>query len=209
MTQEANRWTKLSKIFTSALIVVVIAQSAALYWTLNRTAAPEAGYGQPARARALQKDFGPEDPFNGDSWDPFQEMQRMQRRFDRMFEGAFDRFRMSPRFGVLAEEQLYEPRLDVDEEPDRFVVRIDLPGVDGSRINVEVQDSTVRIAGSREETVEQTGPDGHSLRRERRVGHFDRSVALPEPVDEARMQVNREDGVLTIILPKLQTGRGA
>jgi HSP20 family protein len=155
----------------------------------------------------------PADPFDPHSdwfdrrvdpkhWDPFAEMQRMQEDMDRIFDNAFRQFRQSPRFGGLAREPAFSPRIDVTEEDDRFIVRLDLPGVDEGSVNVDVDGNKVRISGKRESVS--GGPDksGAMMRSERRVGEFARTIELPEPVDATKMEAKQEQGVFTIVLPK-------
>jgi len=142
-------------------------------------------------------------PFDRDKWDPFEEMQQMQDHMNRMFDDAFGRFGSSRRFGGLAREHSFSPRVDVDEEADRFVIRVDLPGVDEASINVKVIDEQmVKITGTREKKVEESDDDGNVVRQERRMGQFERSLSLPSPVDGGGMQIERKDGVFTIYLPK-------
>lgn len=141
--------------------------------------------------------------FDRDKWDPFKEMQQMQDHMNRMFDDAFGRFGSSRRFGGLAREHSFSPRVDVDEEADRFVIRVDLPGVDEASINVKVVDErVVKITGTREKKVEESDDDGNVVRQERRMGQFERSLSLPSPVDGGGMKIERKDGVFTIYLPK-------
>ncbi|GAB4352507.1 MAG: hypothetical protein Kow0099_36730 [Candidatus Abyssubacteria bacterium] len=141
-------------------------------------------------------------PFDEDSWNPFEEMKRMQERMNRIFHESFQRFGRSSRFGHLYREPSFVPKLDMEEEEDRYVIRIDLPGADEAALDIQVEDRSLRVKGRRGGMTEESAEDGHVVRRERYMGQFDRSIRLPGPVDEGRMTTEFEDGVLTIILPK-------
>lgn len=144
-------------------------------------------------------------PFDPDTWNPFEEMQQMQRQMDGMFENAFGHFGMSSNFRDIFQEQAFAPKLDLQEEEDRYMVRMDLPGVEKTDVDIHVDDSTLVIKGKREEMVEQGGQDGQAEIRERRMGEFERSIELPQTVDAERMTTDYKDGTLTIILPKVKS----
>jgi HSP20 family protein len=78
---------------------------------------------------------------------------------------------------------------------------VDIPGADESNIDVSVEDNTLHIrAESKEENIEQS--NGKILRQERRIGKFDRSVVLHDPVDINSMKTEYKDGVLTVTINK-------
>ncbi len=150
------------------------------------------------------------DPFFGDSpfgpdWNPYAEMQRMEELTDRLFNNAFRRFQQSPRYGGLARGPAFSPSMDLSETDENYVVQADVPGLDRSNISVEVKNRVLTISGERQETVEEQDSQGQFLRQERRIGHFQRSVALPGPVKEDQVKAEYEEGVLKITLPKAET----
>ena len=144
-------------------------------------------------------------PFDPDNWDPFAEMQRMQEHMDRMFNDAFGHFDHSPQYRDLAREPAYSPRIDVSEEADRFVIRVDVPGVDQGSLDVKVDDRRVTISGNRERVAGSTDKSGRMMRSERRYGKFARTIELSEPVDATKMEGKSEQGVFTVILPKKES----
>ncbi len=143
-------------------------------------------------------------PFNPKTWDPFQEMSRMRAQMDQMFNQAFGRFQDSPQFGKIAGEATFSPSFDLTEEPDRYIVKIDVPGSSAHDIKVKLEGQTLTVSGTRTDTQAQK-KDGKVLRQERVVGQFERSMNLPEPVDDDKMITNYKDGVFTITLPKLHS----
>jgi len=140
-------------------------------------------------------------PFNPDKWNPFDEMRRMREEIDRMFRDAFGRFQASPRFGDLFQDFSFSPNMDLREEKDRYIVRFDLPGMDKAKIDVKLEDRTLTVSGAREEKIEKR-EGGKILRRERRMGRFERSITLPGPVKAEGMKAEYKNGVLIVTIPK-------
>lgn len=125
--------------------------------------------------------------------DPFGDLERL---FDRM----------SQQFGGL-EHSLGSGSVPVDirEEDDKFVLRADLPGIDPADIDLQVSDGRrVDISAEREEAVEADERDerGRFVTQERTIETFERTVSLPEAVDESATEAAYENGVLTVTLPK-------
>jgi len=143
-------------------------------------------------------------PFDKDNWDPFQEMQRVQERMDKLFNESLGRFHQSPRFSGLADDFTFSPDLDLRDDGNAYVVRMDLPGADKPEVNVEVEGTTLKVTGKRDETIKEEDK-GKVLRNERREGAFERSIQLPGEVKAEEVVAKYENGVLTITLPKAET----
>lgn len=92
------------------------------------------------------------------------------------------------------------PSLDVSETADAVQVRMDIPGVKAADIDIQVNGDLLTICGKREEEKEEKGRTYHRV--ERTSGSFSRTVTLPSAVDEAKVDAQYHDGILTIALPK-------
>ena len=93
------------------------------------------------------------------------------------------------------------PAMDVIENEQSFVIRLDLPGLKPDDVNVEVENDVLTISGEMGDTVEREGDRYHY--RERTYGSFQRSVRLSNTIDTEHVEANFENGVLNITLPKL------
>ncbi|HLB61864.1 MAG TPA: Hsp20/alpha crystallin family protein [Actinomycetota bacterium] len=128
-------------------------------------------------------------------WDPFRDLFWIESDVDRVVRRAFGGE------GTGA----WTPALDVYEDTDRFVVTVELPGVDPEMVDVSVEDSTLTVKGEREfhkDLLEE------SFRRiERRYGSFSRTLVLPPTADPDRVEARFDKGVLTVEVPKAQEAK--
>ena len=142
--------------------------------------------------------------FDPDSWDPFVEMQHMRANIDNMFSNSFGKFGLSQKYQNLVQEPEFSPKVDLADKGDKYVVTVDLPGVEKGKIDVNVNDQIMTISGSRNNTIAQKDSNGKVIREERVTGEFSRAVTLPEKVNSAKLKVEGKDGVFTITVPKLK-----
>lgn len=96
----------------------------------------------------------------------------------------------------------FSPRLDLRDEGENFVVRVDLPGVDHSLIATTVKDRVLTISGKRDEVSEEKSEEGKVIHSDRSFGSFERVVTLPEAVNEGAVETEYNNGVLEITIPK-------
>ena len=95
------------------------------------------------------------------------------------------------------------PSLDLLEEPDAYVVELDMPGVSLKDLSISVAGRRLTLSGRREIVRDY---DAARIRvRERWSGAFSRSVDLPGPVDAERLTATLHEGILRIVLPRHRT----
>jgi HSP20 family protein len=93
------------------------------------------------------------------------------------------------------------PPLDLFESWRSFLVRVDVPGVKAGDLDVAFAGGLLVISGARYLAA---GPEGERFHRlERPAGSFRRSIALPTAVTQEMVHASVEDGVLTVVVPKL------
>jgi HSP20 family protein len=94
----------------------------------------------------------------------------------------------------------FVPAVDILEEPERYVVRADLPGVDADAIDITVDGGLLTIRGERKAKVQ---AEGVTLQRaERACGNFERAFRLPETAASEGFEADYRQGVLTVRIPK-------
>jgi len=94
--------------------------------------------------------------------------------------------------------------MDLYRSGDEFVAKIDLPGVDPSSVDVDIEDRTLTIRAERRDDV---GDNVRWLSHERPTGTFARQLTLGYGVDLERIQANYSDGVLTLTIPVVEEAR--
>ena len=92
------------------------------------------------------------------------------------------------------------PPIIVSTSGDNVIVRVELPGVKTSDLDVQVLHDVLTIKGERKPIVDNT--KATYLRKERNYGTFARSIMLPEKVDVEKVTASYKNGVLTMKLPK-------
>jgi len=111
----------------------------------------------------------------------------------------------------------FQPRCDVNETKDHYLVSFDMPGVKKEDIKIEVQGNELVISGERQREAKEQ--DGEAvLRHERMYGKFERTFTLPTTIAAEKIEAHYENGVLNVALPKaeaaksrtiqIQTGQG-
>ena len=123
--------------------------------------------------------------------DPFREL--LQRRMDRLFQGAFSPESSPWQVGVY-------PLVNLSEDRDHIYVRAELPGVKAEDLEITVQDLSLILRGERKIASEEK--QVNYQRRERESGFFRRVLALPSRVNPDKVEATCKDGVLTIKLAK-------
>jgi len=131
-------------------------------------------------------------PFGASAWNTLQQLNNeVNRVFSRWTDGTA---------GAAA-----FPALNVWEEGETLVVEAELPGLDLNDLEIFVTgQNQLTIKGERK-AAEAAKSAVH--RQEREFGKFVRTVALPFPVDDAKVEARLENGVLTIRLPKHEAAR--
>ncbi|QIM20667.1 Hsp20/alpha crystallin family protein [Phycicoccus sp. HDW14] len=94
--------------------------------------------------------------------------------------------------------------MDLYRTGETFVAKVDLPGVDPSSIDVDVEDRTLTIRAERSEGA---STDVQWLSHERPSGTFARQLTLGYGVAPDRIEADYADGVLTLTIPVAEEAR--
>ena len=123
------------------------------------------------------------------TYNPFREMEALERRFFTPFMEDFFRSDAMSQF-----------RTDVTDEGDHFLLESDLPGFDKKDIRLELNGDTLMVKAERRSKTEQKEKD-KIVRMERTYGSYSRSYDLTG-IDAEAIKAKYENGVLQLILPK-------
>lgn len=88
--------------------------------------------------------------------------------------------------------------MDAWREGDEFVVELDLPGVDPSTIELDVERNVLTVAAERKSRLDD---DKEVVAAERPVGTFSRQLILGDTLDTDKVTANYDAGVLALRIP--------
>lgn len=94
--------------------------------------------------------------------------------------------------------------LDVFRHSDKFVVKVDLPGIDPASLDLSIERNVLSIKAERS-WVPAEGDE--VLIVERPQGSFTRRLFLSEGLDPERISANYEHGVLTVTVPVAEAAK--
>lgn len=92
------------------------------------------------------------------------------------------------------------PAIDLLETDKGYAITAELPGLEPDAIHVKLSNGTLTISG--EKSDEKTEVDANYHLSERRWGSFQRTVRMPENVEQDKIDAQFAKGVLTIHMPK-------
>jgi len=120
-------------------------------------------------------------------------------QLDRLFENLFSPAPFRSEWSSLS------PAVDVEETPDAYVFRADLPGIAAKDVKVTVHGDTLTLRGERKR--EEKKSEGSLHRVERAYGGFERSFTLGLPVRADQVKASYKDGVLEVQVPKAEEAK--
>ena len=132
-------------------------------------------------------------------WDPFRDLMGIQSELNRLFGRTYGGESGGATSGA------WVPPLDIYETKEKFVVTVELPGIEPDSVDVSVEDSTLTIRGERSFTNEVDEDSYHRV--ERRYGSFVRSLSLPQTARADAIEASFDKGVLTIEIPKAEEAK--
>lgn len=135
----------------------------------------------------------------GSNMTPFDEMEQFFEQMSRQFEQAARTVESGEQFSPLPWGKQESP-VDLIEYDDELLLLVDLPGFEQEDVELTIQDNRLRLKATREETT--VTEDAHVHRQERRRRTVNRSIRLPDIVDEEAIAASMSNGVLEVTLPK-------
>jgi HSP20 family protein len=97
------------------------------------------------------------------------------------------------------------PAVDLSQTADRFLIKVDLPGMQKDDIDLSVENQTLTVTGERRFDSTEEGETFNRI--ERTYGKFSRTFQLPSNVNAGKVKAAFADGVLTITIPKSEEAK--
>ena len=136
-------------------------------------------------------------------WDPFKEMDDLQRRLGSIFGLA----QRTP--GTTGKEEMtvaqWLPLVDITEDDKEYLIKAELPEVKKDEVKVTVENGVLTLSGERKFEKEESNKRYHRV--ERAYGSFTRSFTVPDDADDSKVSAEFKDGVLTVRLAKSEKAR--
>jgi HSP20 family protein len=120
------------------------------------------------------------------------EMDRVFEHFERGWPRLPSLFRRDDGFSV--------PNLDLRETSNALVLEAELPGVDEKDVSVTLANGVLTIKGEKKQEKEEKGEN--YFVSERNFGSFERSIRLPDTIDENKIEAKFEKGILKVTAAK-------
>jgi HSP20 family protein len=138
-------------------------------------------------------------------WDPFQDLRSAQDEMAQMSPMLAHALGLHTQQQGSATATAWAPALDISERKDAYLVTVELPGIKPEDLDITMEDGLLTIQGERQFTQESSEQQFHRV--ERRYGAFRRSITLPAHVMAEGIEASFEDGVLQILVPKMEEAK--
>ena len=119
----------------------------------------------------------------------------------------FEDFIQDTNLTSAIESERLAPRLDVHETEKEYVVTTELPGMKEDDIDVSLEEKVLTISG--EKKAEEEREEKDYIHKEISYGSFKRSVYLANDISTDGIDAGSKNGVLTVILPKVEPRENA
>ncbi len=136
-------------------------------------------------------------------WDPFKEMEEMNRRLSSIFGLAPARTANGQEETMTVAQ--WSPLVDITEDDHEYLIKAELPEVKKEDVKVTVENGTLAITGERKFEKEEKSKKYHRI--ERSYGSFVRSFSVPDDADDSKVNAEFKDGVLKVRLVKSEKAK--
>jgi HSP20 family protein len=96
---------------------------------------------------------------------------------------------------------LFTPAVDIFETEKEITLLADMPGVKPNDISIDLKENTLTLLGNVESPKKS---DEVNIFMEYRTGNYFRQFTLSEMIDQSKIEAGMKDGVLKLVLPKVE-----
>jgi HSP20 family molecular chaperone IbpA len=96
---------------------------------------------------------------------------------------------------------VYTPDVDIFESENDITLLADMPGVTTDNLSIDLRDDVLTLSG---ETESDSESSEEPIVVEYGVGKYYRQFTLSEVIDQAKITAKLQDGVLRLVLPKVE-----
>lgn len=128
--------------------------------------------------------------------DVFNEFRRLEREVDALLEGDST---LSGSRNIRSFSSGAFPAVNVAATAEAVTVYLFAPGIDPKSLEISIQQNVLAVSGRRDF---ETRNDGTYFRQERFSGEFRRVVALPDDVDNEKVEARYADGIVHVTVSR-------
>lgn len=126
-----------------------------------------------------------------------------RRNIENIFEEFFNDFhRLSSPLLSETVRASFLPKLNISETDNKYFIEAELPGVKQDEVELKLDNNILTMKGKTEENNEKK--ERNYFMRERYYGSFQRSLTLPNNINEDDINATFKDGILNIEITKKQ-----
>lgn len=129
---------------------------------------------------------------------PFQEIDSLQREMNRLFESITD-------FDRPNNYRPTYPAVELHENDEVILLKLEVPGLKREDLDIQATAEAIIISGERK-TETKTEEKG-TVKSEFRYGRFRRVIPLPVRIQNTQISAEYNDGILNLTLPKAEEER--
>jgi HSP20 family protein len=147
----------------------------------------------------------------------------LQREVEQMYDNAFRSFSwpltaMVPNLRNIMPQmqqqmqqqiqqmQMFQPQVNIASTNDEYSILVEVPGMEERDIKLDISpDGILTISGEKRQENEDKDKDYEFM--ECSYGFFQRSLTLPDDVDQEGIEANFRNGLLTITCPRTESMR--
>jgi HSP20 family protein len=100
--------------------------------------------------------------------------------------------------------RLFLPATDIYESEDALTVVVEMPGVDKDDVAVRIEDGVLNVEGRLDFSKYQNLVPVYT---EYNIGNYARSFRLSAKIDQSKIAAEMNDGVLSLLLPKVEEAK--
>lgn len=127
---------------------------------------------------------------------------RRNNDFDWLNNWFDDNFFNTP---VMAQTTTTAPAVNVKEDNKQYVMEVAVPGLKKEQVNMSIdKDGYLTLSIENKNEQKDENKKEHNLRREFSYTSYRQSYALPDNVNADKIEANVADGVLKVVLPKVE-----
>lgn len=127
---------------------------------------------------------------------------RRNNDFDWLNNWFDDNFFNTP---VMAQTTTTAPAVNVKEDNKQYVMEVAVPGLKKDQVNMSIdKDGYLTLSIENKNEQKDENKKEHYLRREFSYTSYRQSYALPDNVNADKIEANVADGVLKVVLPKVE-----